>query len=189
MLDESIRKQSINFSLEWLQTAQPAGINDKITYTQHTQAISATQGKNIKEPQALMDYECPRCSLNETDMSFEESAVEQPSFSSSQPPLLDYIYRFWFVLRDATSTLDPCLMEAEMAEQFLNSISPGKFYTKSSSANQVYNLIHEQLNKKFLFTIETYKLKENTTKISENNVKKPVKTLYKIVNAEELIRK
>ena len=175
--------------MDWLQTAQPAAINGKVTNTQFPQTFSATQAKFDKEPKALMDYECPRCSLNESDMSFEESADELHASFSYSPPLLEYIYRFWFVVRDATSKLEPCLLEAEMAEQFLDSISPGKFYTKTTSANQVYKLIHEQFNKKFLFTFETYKLNEDTTKLSESIVNKPVTVLYKIVGAEELIRK
>jgi len=182
-----LAKQSINFSLDWLQTAQPTAINDRMLNTQYTQGVSATQVKFDKEPKALMDYECPRCSLNESDMSIEEPSEElQSSFSSL--PLLEYIYRFWFVLRDASSTLEPCLLEADMAERFLNHIPPGKFYTKSTSANQVYKLIYEQINRKFLFTVETYKLNGDTTKSSESDIKKPLKVLYKILDAEELIR-
>ncbi len=51
-------------------------------------------------------YECPRCLYNQQD---EES--------TAKIPLLEYMYRFWFKLKDASSEIDYCLMESDIAEK------------------------------------------------------------------------
>ena len=177
--DEVTRNHAISFNLDWLETAQPAALNTQIMFTQPTQTIKINDDQNP----ALMVYECPRCSLFESDMSNDDSGELQSL--SLNTPLLDYIYRFWFVLRDATSNLDPCLIEGEVAARFLNSISPEKFYSQPSSAHQVYKLLMDKFNKKFLFTIESFKLKQS---LDQTRTNEQIKTLYKIVDFEEVCR-
>jgi hypothetical protein len=172
-------KQSINFNLNWLQTAFPASTN-QIPFTQAmTQSVTK---QNANQESWAYEYECPRCALNNRENADQSSYEYEGS-------ILSYIYRFWFVLRDATSRLDPCLIEGDLALKFLERIEPIKFYTNSAKSHQVYKTIHKNFNKKFLFTLETFNLRKNTVEelTSNTNKNKNVNVLYKIVDMEELV--
>ena len=198
---EKMRKNGVNFNLDWLQTVLPVNLSTHMMFTQQTQSLGYNTQANTANEIPVMLYECPRCLLNESELLSDDSASHDTSQSLSQPPaLLDYIYRFWFVLRDATSTLDPCLIEGDLAERFLHFVSPEKFYTIQDKAHQVYKTIHEQISKKFSFTIETFNLASDiidpnqasfsaNSKVADLNVntQKKLNILYKIVDLEEII--
>jgi hypothetical protein len=189
--DEGV-KQAVNFSLNWLQTAFPASTN-QIPFTQAmTQSVNRPNSGN--QDSWAYEYECPRCILNS-----QEENEEQDTNEEYEGSILSYIYRFWFVLRDAKSRLNPCLIESELALKFLDRVEPIKFYTNSSKTHQVYKTIHKNFNKKFLFTLETFNLREESSssssasRITINNINhttnknKNVNVLYKIVDMEELV--
>lgn len=123
-----------------------------------------------------MDFYCPRCCFDKKD---------NPDYLSTETNILEYIYRIWLVLKDETGSLNPCLLEAKSAERFVNSIKAWDFFSKEETSRRVYKLVHEKINKSFIFTFETYKLNENMKKNLEENLKNPLKTLYKIVDIEE----
>ena len=161
-----------NFSLNWLKSAMPIGMLDARALTQ----------SNTKSNCPIMYYGCPRC------------AYADPNASIGSTPdvvTLDYIYRIWFKLRDASSRLDTCLLEADLAEQFLGGISAVKFYTNQLKSRQVFKTLHEKFNKKYLFTIEAFKLNPNssaqTSKHNDFSVTRKLDTLYKIVGMDELV--
>lgn len=158
-------KKCVNFSLDWLETAMPDNF-DSITFSQ-------------QDNQSVINYAyvCPRCSYNR-----EETQEKQ---------FLDYIYRLWFVLRDADAKLDPCLIEDDVALKFLDRIEPIKFYTNQLKGHQVYKIIHKNFNKKFLFTLEFFNLKliRNEQEKDKRGIQsaKRLDCVYKIVNLEELV--
>lgn len=180
--------QAINFNFNWLETAMPT-TSQTIQYTQamtqNPKAANYSSNNNQQQDNILYKYHCPRCLLTMNSES-EEFCDD-----------LDFMYRFWFVLRDASSRLNPCLLEGEFAEKFLENIAPIKFYTNQTKSHQVYKIIHKNFNKKFLFTIETFKCgnsnskKTATTPNNNNNNNsskaKSVDVLYKIVDMEEIV--
>ena len=185
--EEDEAKNAVNFSSNWLQTAHPSDSN-QIQFTQA--ARNSTNSETL-----AYGYDCPRCML-------EAAAAAQ---DENVPPgeYLQYVYRFWFVLRDLSSRLDPCLLEGALAARFLGNIEPIKFYTNADKAHQVFKTIHRNFNKKYLFTIDTFNMKEvnkaavsfaqnvglNSRKSCEylvNNKAKNVDVMYKIIEMEEL---
>lgn len=155
-----------NFSLEWLQSALPSDFMT-ITPTQSSQ----TQSEDSQDDSLVSYcYSCPRC-----------DQIEQDLIDESNKTFLDYIYRFWFVLRDAESRLDTCLLEGDVAEKFLDLIKPIKFYTNQEKAHQVYKLIHKKLDKKYLFTIECFNFRNQNSILNLNSNRK-LDILYKIVD-------
>lgn len=188
MIDEDSRaaKNAINFDIDWLQSVYPVHSNAIPSTQQATQA--ATQSSTSDN--LTYEYECPRCMLTKSD-------PDEP------PVILEYIYRFWFILRDANSRLDPCLLEGPLAARMVDHIAPIKFYANANSiSNQVYSKIHKSFNQKYLFTIETYNLKDYggvcqseseattsstaNTSINSSRRHKSVDILYKIVEMEEI---
>jgi len=174
--DQAIRI-SKNFSLEWLNSAMPIGAEMQASQesVQYTQAIINSNSSNDDQSDTqMMFYECPRCSfLNDSQQSNE--CVK-----------LDYIFRFWFILRDANSKLYNCLLEADLAKRFLGSICPFKFYNNKKYSNKVFELIHRKFDKKFLFTIESLKL--NNSKFASIDCKnKNLNIIYKIIDMEGLV--
>jgi hypothetical protein len=93
------------------------------------------------------------------------------------------------VLRDSKSQLTPCLIEGDLALKFLKRVEPIKFYTDKEKAREVYQTILNNFNKKFLFTVETFKLSELNAMSDMSNTKanKNLNVLYKIVDMEELV--
>jgi len=173
--DDKAIRISKNFSLEWLNSAMPIGAEmqasqESVPYTQ----TNTNNCSNDDTETAMMYYECPRCSfLNDSQQSNE--CVK-----------LDYIFRFWFILRDADSKLHNCLLEADLAKRFLGSICPFKFYNNKKYSNKVFELIHRKFDKKFLFTIESLKI--NHSKFASIECKnKNLNVLYKIVEMEGLV--
>ena len=161
---ESDKKKALNFSLDWLETAMPSNF-DSILFSQ-------------QESDTVINYAymCPRCAQEKED--------------SQEKQFLDYIYRLWFVLRDADAKLDPCLIEEDVALKFLDGIEPIKFYTNQLKGHQVYKIIHKNFNKKFLFTLELFNLKLIRNEQDKDGAGiQPARRLdcvYKIVNLEEL---
>lgn len=174
--DDRSLKNSVNFDLDWLQSVLPADFLP-ITPTQTLTQINQEDNSIVS-----YNYPCPRCALNETG----EEKMDQSGEDSGQLSL-DYIYRFWFVLRDADSKLDPCLIEGDLALKFLESIEPIKFYTNQLKAHQVYKIIHKNFDKKYLFTLETFKLNKGKNKRLDDLKSRRLDVLYKIVNMEELV--
>lgn len=179
--DDIAIRMSKNFSLEWLNSAMPIGVEmqasqESVHYTQAN--INQNNNNNCSNDDQsetpMMFYECPRCSfLNDSQQSNE--CVK-----------LDYIFRFWFIIRDANSKLFNCLLEADLAKRFLGSICPFKFYNNKKYSNKVFELIHKKFDKKFLFTIESFKL--NNSKFASIECKnKNLNILYKIVDMEGLV--
>ena len=156
--DQYKKRLGRNFSLEWLKTAMPM----------NTQSMAATQAATSRHnsEQTAYEYACPRCELQHNDL---------------RP--LSYIYRFWLVLRDATSQLDPCLLEADAAYRILDRVEPLKFFASAAKSHAVYKTIHSALNRKYLFTIETFRLPDN---IHGNNSKK-LDVLFKIADMTEIV--
>lgn len=172
-------KLSRNFSLEWLMTAMPM---DSVE-------LAATQPLVDNDTAATRTYKyaCPRCEAQSMDTN---SDTQQ----ASSPRALSYIYRVWLVLRDATSELTPCLLEADSAEAFLAPVDPLKCFTSSVKAHQVYKLIQAGFNRKFLFTIDTFRMRPPVADSSTVSIEsfeiastRTVKILYKIVDMIEIV--
>ena len=201
--DEEIRRQNAtNFNLNWLKTALPAEYISSSQATQFTQAQAPTQ-VNTNGDAPVMLYDCPRCLLYECDENENEARNTQASSTQLPAFTLDYIYRFWFKIRDQSFTLDPCLLEGELAQRFLNPVSAVKFYTHLAKSHEVYKIFHKKFDKKYVFTFETFNLSQKTadaaaaanlTGLSENSnsslipAKKNVNVLYKIVDMEEIVQ-
>ena len=149
----------MNFSLDWLYNTQPI----------------TTDGSSDS-----MDFYCPRCFFNKG-----KTSKDDPESLSTETNILEYIYRFWFILKDEAGSLKSCLLEAKTAEHFVNSIKARDFFSKEETSRRVYKVIHEKINKSFIFTFETYKLNETNANNYEENLKNPLKTLYKIVDIQE----
>ena len=186
--DES-EMHAVNFSLDWFLNAKLSA-SAELPSSQITQSrpINNTQfapnQQNDEQNCPIMYYECPRCAYfyNEQQQSSQDEYTTVPSTQDSLSGLLDYIYRFWFTLRDSTSKLEPCLVEGELAEKLVGSISPIKFYSNLKKSHLVYTTLRDIFadNEKYLLTIQTFHLK-NTHK----DVKK-IDTLYKIVDIQEI---
>jgi hypothetical protein len=158
-LDEN--KNALNFSLNWIHSAMAEDFIEPSLH--HTSQQSQQQEQNTT---AIMYYSCPRCTLlNE----------------SEENSLLDYNYRFWFDLRDANSSLDPVLIEGQVAESLLN-ITPIKYYTDKNKAHQVYQMHLENFEKRYIFTIDTFKLPNE----KKYHINKKLNVLYKIVDMTEI---
>ncbi|RNA18085.1 protection of telomeres 1 [Brachionus plicatilis] len=160
-------QNGLNFSLDWLETATPSNF-DPIACSQEQSAGSMIN----------YGYLCPRCALSQ-----DESQDEQ---------ILDYVYRLWLVMRDADAKLDPCLIEEDVAVQFLDGIEPIKFYTNQSKGHQVFKTIQKNFHKKFLFTIEMFNLKLIRNRNEQEEIvgaqsTKRLDYVYKIVKFEELV--
>ncbi|CAF1029090.1 unnamed protein product [Brachionus calyciflorus] len=163
--NEVLQNNWINFSLNWIETVTPLQFD----------AMTQTQCTSEPDSQVLFNYFCPRC-----------------QFDGNETQELDYMYRFWFTLRDKESTLDPCLLESDLAENFLDGIKAIKFYSSQAKAHQVYKNLHKNFNKKFLFTLEAFNLNENGSldDVEEINQRgKKIRILYKIVKMEEILSK
>lgn len=179
------KRRAVNYSLEWLKTAFPVG-------TSQLQPTQPSKHSNQGDDGVLVyKYACPRCELNnETSRSSQSQVDHSQTQSTGDVTLLDYMYRFWFKLRDLDTMLDPCLMEADVALKFLHGIDPLKFFTNQAKSNTVYKLIHQSMDKKYLFTFETFKLSHdlggNRNETAKNQVdsRKP-KILYKIIDFEQ----
>jgi hypothetical protein len=189
-------KQSVNFSLDWLKTATPSDFMGDNNSNHDNQQQSST-----------MLYNCPRCAW----LNKQQNQLQQTKSMQQSPSILDYVYRFWFVVRDQSGTLDPCLIESDAALKFLNNISPIAFYSSPSSgpnrrnqpSHHVYQTINEAFSKKYLFTIESFNLNLNKQKITaataaaaaaahnETNQQETRKLpiLYKIVDMIEVVSK
>lgn len=180
-LDEQFLKRAQNFSLEWLKTAYPMS-QDKITQTQQQNTYDHSQidedineyidddtdddldeGIDKDNGNKIYSYACPRCELKKKVWK------------------LKYIYRFWFTLRDANSQLSPCLLEAKYAKSVLNSIRPIRFFTDPQKAKEVYSIINNKFNNKYLFSIETMQPVNE-----EFNDSRKLNILYKIVDMLEI---
>ena len=127
----------------------------------------------------IMQYDCPRCLLKSQHSGRRrgtpppqqstsskqkrrtggvDSSPQQPPLSQSLHPL-QFVYRLWFKLRDASSVLSPCLLEADVAEKWLDSITAAQFFTEPLKAHHVFQKIVTNFPKKYLFTIETFNLR------------------------------
>ena len=89
-LNEQKRQNAANFSLRWLHEASP---------------------KKWEWLQNASYYECPRCLYN------QELKQDKNAENVKKIPLLEYMYRFWFKIKDASSEIDYCLMESDLAEK------------------------------------------------------------------------
>lgn len=167
---EGMRKRARNFSLEWLNTAMPI-----LTHVlDPTQTASASEARET----TAYEYSCPRCEY----ASNSSSRSTRDDTAAAEPRQLDYIYRFWFVLRDQHSQLAPCLLEGDMAASFLGDLAPIIHFTSQKKSQKVYSHIHERFNRKYLFTLETFKLAEN----SNETLPRP-NVLYRIVDLIEIV--
>lgn len=161
--DPNIQK-CVNFSLEWLETATPSNFG----------VIKNTQGQS---DDCMVDYgySCPRCTHDQED--------------SQDHQVLEYVYRLWFILRDADAQLNPCLIEEDLAIQFLDGIEPIKFYTNQNKGYQVYQTIRKKLDKKYLITLEMFNLKLIRNQNEDNcstELPKRLDYVYKIVKLEQI---
>ena len=153
-----------NFSIEWLCRALPSGI------------CSLPGSSQSENSVPIMSYQCPRCLLMN---QYEEVS------SQADIDYLEYIYRFWFSLRDGTHILNPCLFEDEIANLFLGSISAIEFYTNKQKTSQVLQNINKNFQKKFLFTIDCYKMNNSSPRsILKSN---KVDMFYKVIGFEEIV--
>lgn len=157
--EANMLSDAVNFSLNWIHTAFP----NNLEMQAQTQASTFQAETQCSDEKPVYYYSCPRCLLDDTDSQ------------------LDYIYRFWFILKDAESELNPCLIESELAERFLG-VSPVKFFIKKSKAHQVYQRIVDSFEKKYLFTIDVFKLPAEHLV----NSSRKLKVLYKIVDIAEI---
>jgi hypothetical protein len=198
--EENLEKNAVNFDLNWLQTAMPAQSN-QIAFTQANTQIAKNVTPASSEEAIFYEYECPRCLyntqnniINDQENNNNEKRVEEMdtdvilvdnnNINLSQ---LEYIYRFWFVLRDGSGRLDPCLLEGKLAEKFLGNVPPIKFYTQQAKSHVVYKTIIKKFSQKCLFTIEAFNLDlESNFQIEAKNYKK-FKVVYKIVDIDELV--
>jgi hypothetical protein len=98
-LNELRRENAVNFSLNWIYEALPNDLQ--------TQTCIQNEGNGIEET-PIMFYQCPRCLYNQQQENNDETSEIQ---------MLEYIYRFWFKLRDENSQIDFCLMESDTAEK------------------------------------------------------------------------
>lgn len=140
--------------------------------------------RNVKVP----NYHCPRCELtcpcsrctDEYDSKDEVIQVQADS-------VLEYIYRFWFYLRDNSGNLEPVLFEGDEAKKFLDNINPIDFFTSKKDRNTVFMKIYISLNLNCLFTIESFRLRSADQTSDEDLIKnRQLKTLYKIVEVKKL---
>lgn len=156
-------------------------------------------------PVKVMYYSCPRCAMNcqcsrcvpswtddDGDDEDEENEAEDTAKTDCMQ-VLEYIYRFWFNIRDELGHLNPCLLESDVAQKFLNNISAFEFYTVVKKRNEVYNIINNALALNQLFTIDSYRLREPKCgeKLFEDNnhgqnTKNRPKIFYKIVDLNEI---
>lgn len=101
--------------------------------------------------------------------------------------VLEYIYRFWFYLRDNSGNLEPVLFEGDEAKKFLDNINPIDFFTSKKDRNTVFMKIYISLNLNCLFTIESFRLRSADQTSDEDLIKnRQLKTLYKIVEVKKL---
>jgi hypothetical protein len=178
-------KEAVNFSVSWLKRALPVDIqmpqdsqSQAIQYNGREVRIDNDKSNNVIP---IMYYQCPRCFLNLAATN-DFSSQMQPSQYISCQNTLNYIYRFWFVLRDGDGILDKCLLEGELAEKFASQIRPADFFTDQRKATKARKIINEKIDQKFLFTIETYKLLNDDG--NKNN--KDLNVLYKITEIDLL---
>lgn len=168
-------KLARNFSLEWLKTAMPVD-SIELAATQQQQQ----QQDNEDESTQTYEYACPRCEMESTSNNGDDSPAPNP---------LSYIYRIWLVLRDANSELTPCLLEADSAAAFLATVDPLKFFTSPAKAHQVYKTIQAGFDRKYLFTIDTFRMSSDAdggeSSDSEQS-RRTVPVLYKIVDMVEI---
>lgn len=165
-----------NFSLEWFINAGSDGWIG-------ADEIATTQPRDLDENnKPVVHAECPRCKyINESNDTNKEIENTQ----EAGPPPLDFMYRFWFELRDPNGKLNPCLIEGSLANQIVGNIDAFKFYSKlkhDSVMAAIKSLVDKSL--KYLFTIETFNLKND---LNQNNMMcKKIDVLYKIIDFQEI---
>ncbi len=137
-----------------------------------------------------MFYHCPRCLMQCTcadctgDSESDEEAVERDTGCLQA---LDYIYRFWFDLRDESGYLSPVVLEGEVAEKFLAGISPIEFFTNSIKQNEVNQKLMEYMDKFYAITIDSFRVRspannDHTPLVAENRPE----VVHKIVELKEI---
>lgn len=131
--------------------------------------IMASQTNDLS---AIMKYQCPRCLVLKKNTITDDGEDDSPQ-------LLDYIYRFWFKLKDQSGFLDCCLVEADLAERISN-INPIKFFICKSKEHEVRTNILKHFERRSLYTIDCFKLSE------QSNDPNKTKYLFKIVDIEYL---
>lgn len=170
-------ESSKNFSLRWLNTAE-------ISFFEQSNVNQSVSDNNVP----VMYYHCPRCALScsRSNCSNSEDTSDNVMNTSdtTNSVTLQYSSRFWFNIRDNKGYLNPCLLEGDIAKKFMNGISPIEFFTVSAKRNEVYKKVHESFNKRFLFTIDSFRLREPNM---DNVHKNRPEILYKIVKIQELI--
>ena len=133
-------------------------------------------------------YHCPRCELTcPCSRCTNEYDSKDEVILTAEDSVLEYIYRFWFNLRDNSGNLEPVLFEGDRARKFLNDIDPIDFFMSKTKRNEVFMKIHISLNLRCLFTIETFKLRAaDRTSQEVPTEKRQLNTLYKIVDLKKL---
>jgi len=119
------------------------------------------------------------CSQDDLDSDKE---IDEDSMQT-----LEYIFRFWFDIRDKSGNLSPVLLEGDVAEKFLNGITATEYFTNSFKRNQVINKLESSLDTFYTMKIDSFRLSSPEARSEKVIPKNRPEVLHKIVDLKEIV--
>ncbi len=134
-----------------------------------------------------MFYMCPRCLMLGTSNCSQDDLDSDKEIDEDSMQTLEYIFRFWFDIRDKSGNLSPVLLEGDVAEKFLNGITATEYFTNSFKRNQVINKLESSLDTFYTMKIDSFRLSSPEARSEKVIPKNRPEVLHKIVDLKEIV--